>query len=178
MQDDDDEDDMEDDAASDEYVDEVVVSLILSMPPIYAKLNFSQELDSGDMDALDALLPKNAGERKTLADIIFAKLESGETPGAAVIQKARQSQHLPCLIWPNINAYLRTDGDHPDPSIGLDPKVVEAYTKYARRRFILSSAVHDLYPELGCSCRNINQDLCQRCSKLSHLYLHGPACLH
>lgn len=43
------------------------------------------------MDALDALLPKNAGERKTLADIIFAKLESGETQGAAVIQKARQS---------------------------------------------------------------------------------------
>jgi len=33
-------------------------------------------------------LPKNAGERKTLADIILAKLENG---GAAVIQKTRQN---------------------------------------------------------------------------------------
>jgi essential nuclear protein 1 len=47
------------------------------------------------MDALDTLLPKNASERKTLADIIFAKLEAGETQnGVAVVQKARQSQHL------------------------------------------------------------------------------------
>lgn len=42
------------------------------------------------MDTLDALLPANAGERRTLADIIFAKLDSGETANAAVIQKAQQ----------------------------------------------------------------------------------------
>jgi essential nuclear protein 1 len=86
------------------------------------------------MDALDALLPKNAGERKTLADIIFAKLENGETQGAAVIQKARQSQHLRCYIWPTTNVVSQLDGEHPNPSLGLDPKVVEAYTKYARRQ--------------------------------------------
>lgn len=51
------------------------------------------------MDTLDALLPQNAGERKTLADIIFAKLEDGESQGAAVIQKARQSQHFCQQIW-------------------------------------------------------------------------------
>ncbi|RDB20496.1 Uncharacterized protein C13G1.09 [Hypsizygus marmoreus] len=71
------------------------------------------EIDAGDMDTLDALLPSNSGERRTLADIIFAKLESGETGGnnAAVIQKAHQ------------------DREKPDPALGLDPKVVEAYSK-------------------------------------------------
>lgn len=37
-----------------------------------------QEVDEGDMKTLDALLPANAGERRTLADIIFSKLESFE----------------------------------------------------------------------------------------------------
>lgn len=57
------------------------------------------------MDALDALLPKNSSERKTLADIIFAKLESGETSGAAVIQKSRQSQHLRYYISLRLNLF-------------------------------------------------------------------------
>jgi essential nuclear protein 1 len=47
-------------------------------------------LDSGDIQALDALLPSNSGERRTLADIIFAKLESGETNGVNVMQKVQQ----------------------------------------------------------------------------------------
>jgi essential nuclear protein 1 len=49
------------------------------------------------MDALDALLPKNAGERRTLADVIFAKLDDSDNQGAAVIQKTRQSQQLRLL---------------------------------------------------------------------------------
>ncbi|KAG5645745.1 hypothetical protein DXG03_005282 [Asterophora parasitica] len=69
------------------------------------------EIDAGDMDTLDALLPSNAGERRTLADIIFSKIQEGESGNAAVIQKAQQNP------------------DKPDPSLGLDPKVVEAYTK-------------------------------------------------
>ncbi|KAG6864583.1 hypothetical protein C0991_008493 [Blastosporella zonata] len=72
---------------------------------------FVQEIDAGDMDTLDALLPSNSGERRTLADIIFAKIEEGEKGGAAVIQKVQQ------------------DLEKPDPALGLDPKVVEAYTK-------------------------------------------------
>jgi len=40
--------------------------------------------------ALDALLPANSGERRTLADIIFAKLESGMTNGVNVMQKVQQ----------------------------------------------------------------------------------------
>jgi essential nuclear protein 1 len=43
------------------------------------------------METLDALLPSNAVVRKTLADVIFAKLESGEIGNAAVIQKSHQS---------------------------------------------------------------------------------------
>lgn len=42
------------------------------------------------MKTLDALLPANAGERRTLADIIFAKLESGETEQTTTIQKTRR----------------------------------------------------------------------------------------
>lgn len=45
------------------------------------------------METLDALLPHNAGERKTLADIIFAKLDSNnDTQNAAVIQKVPQGE--------------------------------------------------------------------------------------
>ncbi|KAJ3734498.1 Bystin-domain-containing protein [Lentinula guzmanii] len=69
------------------------------------------EIDSGDMEALDTFLPHNSGERKTLADIIFAKLDNNAQQNPAVIQKIQQ------------------DRSKPDPALGLDPKVVEAYTK-------------------------------------------------
>lgn len=49
-----------------------------------------QEIDAGDMEALDTFLPANAGERKTLADLIFAKLDSGEVVSTATIQKVHQ----------------------------------------------------------------------------------------
>jgi len=42
------------------------------------------------MEALDTLHPANAGERKTLADLIFAKLDSGEVTSTATIQKVHQ----------------------------------------------------------------------------------------
>ncbi|KAG2148035.1 Bystin-domain-containing protein [Suillus clintonianus] len=71
------------------------------------------QLDSGDIQALDSLLPSNSGERRTLADIIFAKLESGETNGVNVMQKVQQDQ------------------EHPDPALGLDPRLVESYSKLA-----------------------------------------------
>ncbi|KAL0949800.1 hypothetical protein HGRIS_009837 [Hohenbuehelia grisea] len=70
------------------------------------------EIDSGDMQTLDALLPSNATERRTLADIIFSKLEeSNQNQNAAVIQKVHQ------------------DRERPDPALGLNPKVVETYEK-------------------------------------------------
>ncbi|KAF7313489.1 hypothetical protein HMN09_00504800 [Mycena chlorophos] len=70
------------------------------------------EIDEGDMEALDALHPHNAGERRTLADIIFAKLDGGEPQSrTVVIQNVQQ------------------DRDKPDPALGLDPRVVEAYEK-------------------------------------------------
>ncbi|KAI0035626.1 Bystin-domain-containing protein [Vararia minispora EC-137] len=72
-----------------------------------------QDIDAGDAEALDALLPPNAGERKTLADLIFAKLESD---GA-------QKSHT-VVIQPH-----ETRDGTLDPAAGLDPKVVEVYTK-------------------------------------------------
>jgi hypothetical protein len=64
------------------------------------------------MKTLDTLLPANSSERRTLADIIFAKLDSGEVGDAAVVQKVSQVNH-----------------EKPDPALGLNPKVVEVYTK-------------------------------------------------
>ncbi|KAI0069189.1 cell adhesion protein byn-1 [Artomyces pyxidatus] len=69
------------------------------------------QIDSGDIKALDSLLPPNAGERKTLADLIFAKLD-GAGSQTAVIHSSGEPL-----------------GDAPDPAEGLDPKVVEVYTK-------------------------------------------------
>ncbi|OAX40123.1 Bystin-domain-containing protein [Rhizopogon vinicolor AM-OR11-026] len=71
------------------------------------------QLDSGDIQTLDALLPSNSGERRTLADIILAKLESANTNGVNVMQKVQQDQ------------------EHPDPALGLDPRLVESYSKLA-----------------------------------------------
>ncbi|KAH9894173.1 cell adhesion protein byn-1 [Cubamyces lactineus] len=70
------------------------------------------EVDEDDMKALDALLPANAGERRTLADIIFSKLDNLESGKPVVSQ---EKQHDPDRA--------------PDPAAGLDPKVVEVYTK-------------------------------------------------
>ncbi|THG99564.1 hypothetical protein EW026_g2814 [Hermanssonia centrifuga] len=70
------------------------------------------EVDESDLKTLDALLPANAGERRTLADIIFAKLESKDAEKSTVIQKTHQDP-----------------SKAPDPAAGLNPKVVELYTK-------------------------------------------------
>jgi hypothetical protein len=40
---------------------------------------------------MDALLPSNSGERRTLADIIFSKIDSGE---AVVGQKAHRGMWI------------------------------------------------------------------------------------
>ena len=49
------------------------------------------------METLDALHPHNAGERKTLADLIFAKLDAAEAGpvGGSMneIQKVQQGKH-------------------------------------------------------------------------------------
>ncbi|KAG6850162.1 hypothetical protein H0H93_000289 [Arthromyces matolae] len=78
------------------------------------------EIDAGDLDTLDALLPSNSGERRTLADIIFSKIQENESGGAAVIQKVQQG-----TFHRSTSQYH----EKPDPALGLDPKVVEAYTK-------------------------------------------------
>ncbi|KAJ3861166.1 Bystin-domain-containing protein [Lentinula novae-zelandiae] len=66
------------------------------------------EIDPGDLETLDVLLPHNIDERRTLADVIFSKLD--ENVGA--IQKVQQK-----------------DRSRLDPALGLDPMVVEMYTK-------------------------------------------------
>ena len=49
------------------------------------------------MKALDALLPANAGERRTLADIIFSKLDNLESGKPVVSQEKQHGQdRSPC----------------------------------------------------------------------------------
>ncbi|KAI9448553.1 Bystin-domain-containing protein [Lactarius indigo] len=71
------------------------------------------EIDEVDIRALDALHSSNAGERKTLADLIFSKLEN--------------SAGQPTVVR---TSHPSGDNETPDPAEGLDPKVVEVYTKY------------------------------------------------
>ncbi|KAF9059847.1 Bystin-domain-containing protein [Rhodocollybia butyracea] len=66
------------------------------------------EIDEADMATLDVLLPPSSGERKTLADIIFSKIDD---PNAAPTQNVRQSGR-----------------SQSDPALGLDPRIVETYT--------------------------------------------------
>ncbi|KAI0260531.1 Bystin-domain-containing protein [Gloeopeniophorella convolvens] len=75
------------------------------------------EIDAGDIQALDALHPPGAGARKTLADLIFAKLDAGQGPSPAAVIRAADER-----------TYADDDGA-PDPAAGLDPKVVEVYIK-------------------------------------------------
>ncbi|TEB35541.1 cell adhesion protein byn-1 [Coprinellus micaceus] len=73
------------------------------------------EIDADDMETLDALHPHNAGERKTLADLIFAKLDSQSVAPIGGSMNEIQKVHQ--------------DTEAPDPALGLNPSVVEAYTK-------------------------------------------------
>ncbi|KAF8583972.1 cell adhesion protein byn-1 [Ramaria rubella] len=72
----------------------------------YAEL----QIDEEDMRTFDTLMPSNAGERRTLADLIFSKLSNAE----------ESSENL---------KVSRQQRSTPDPALGLNPKVVEVYTK-------------------------------------------------
>lgn len=98
-----------DDASSDESDEEGT--------EISSEVDDAQEmfqLDSEDIQALDTFLPANNGERRTLADVIFSKLDQkNQSDDVAVVQKVQQ------------------DEERPDPALGLDPRVVESYSKLA-----------------------------------------------
>jgi essential nuclear protein 1 len=70
------------------------------------------EIDAADREALDALLPPNSGERKTLADIIFSKLDENSDQPQKIVISSEESHKF-------------------DPAFGLDPRVVETFTKMA-----------------------------------------------
>ncbi|QRV72652.1 Bystin [Ceratobasidium sp. AG-Ba] len=77
------------------------------------------EIDPEDMTALDAFMPSSVETRKTLADMIMEKLNAADaSPEGARAKKVRVSTA----------AEAREDGP-PNPAEGLNPKVVEVYTK-------------------------------------------------
>ena len=57
--------------------------------PFLSNLSTFQDIDEGDIQALDALHSSNAGERKTLADLIFSKLEAGDGQTAIIRASTR-----------------------------------------------------------------------------------------
>ncbi|KAG8816684.1 snoRNA-binding rRNA-processing protein [Serendipita sp. 399] len=76
------------------------------------------DIDEEDLNALDKFLPSDVTERKTLADIIFEKLQEAENGEQEPQVRFEKGTRPP------------PDSFKPlDPTAGLDPKVVEVYTK-------------------------------------------------
>ncbi|KAG8694530.1 snoRNA-binding rRNA-processing protein [Ceratobasidium sp. 395] len=96
------------------------------------------EIDPEDMTALDALMPPNVETRKTLADMIMEKLNAADasTDGTGakkvhISTVADTRRGLPSYLFRTEHCLIRvygTDGP-PNPAEGLNPKVVEVYTK-------------------------------------------------
>ena len=75
------------------------------------------------MKALDAMLPANAGERRTLADIIFAKLDNLESGNTDIPQQKRHGQLLPHSLKDTmLNALRQTLTAYPTPLLVLIPE--------------------------------------------------------
>lgn len=73
-----------------------------------------QQIDAGDLETLDTFLPSSALQRKTLADLIFAKLDDpegdedeNENENVARIKKSGEPSHR-CRL---IAAYLLYEKD-------------------------------------------------------------------
>lgn len=132
--DDDDLDDLDQYEDKDDEEIEEIVSKIFNLMTHLDDIR-SQEVDEDDMKALDVMLPTNAGERRTLADIIFSKLDNLEAgkPDAA-LEKRHGTSSLHMSLTNDINGPA-DPSRIPDPAAGLDPKVVDVYTKYALRLF-------------------------------------------
>ena len=86
--DDDNEDEATFDTTGEELEEEYVC--VLGNTIAYFLNVVEQAVDEQDMQTLDALLPSNAHERRTLADIIFAKLDGGQVTSTATIEKVQQ----------------------------------------------------------------------------------------
>ncbi|CAE6406218.1 unnamed protein product [Rhizoctonia solani] len=77
------------------------------------------EIDPEDMTALDALMPSNVETRKTLADMIMEKLNAAEAATGGTENKTIRISAKPDS----------REAGPPNPAEGLNPKVVEVYTK-------------------------------------------------
>jgi essential nuclear protein 1 len=83
--------DLEDDEDEDGFEDEEDSMLDQDAEEVF-------EIDEQDLQTLDALLPKSSGERKTLADVIFAKLdEDAPSSNVALINNSQRGIELPSL---------------------------------------------------------------------------------
>lgn len=98
----------------------------------YQPLNteISQHIDPEDAKALDVFLPANAEERRTLADIIFEKLQNVEEgDDAASVVSGRKPRGSVPSQRSTFTLTATPESKGLDPTAGLDPKVVAVYTK-------------------------------------------------
>lgn len=65
------------------------------MHTCYRSLILQQQIDEADLNALDTFLPSDAIQRKTLAEIIFEKLQDAEDMGDEHQQTKRVDFDLP-----------------------------------------------------------------------------------
>ncbi|KAG8752796.1 snoRNA-binding rRNA-processing protein [Ceratobasidium sp. 423] len=119
--------DVEDEAESDEQLKTARTARIPSIQDSddegeneYPEEEYEElEIDPEDMTTLDALMPSNVETRKTLADMIMEKLNAAE---AAI--EGTETKKIRISAKPNSQ-----EAGPPNPAEGLNPKVVEVYTK-------------------------------------------------
>ncbi|RDB25747.1 Bystin [Hypsizygus marmoreus] len=86
--------------------------------PIYMNVNEEEgllrslDLDASDLAVLENLHPSDHAERKTLADIILSKMGAAEGVAFPAVSPTQTQKH-----------------DSSDPAAGLDPRIVELFTK-------------------------------------------------
>jgi essential nuclear protein 1 len=131
-----------------------------------------------DRAALDNLHPANVGERKTLADVIFAQLNNANPEIRTVrIAGPRMAAPRPLLCYFLIFiSCAEAEPEAPDPAAGLDPRIVETYTKSA------STLLHHTCQPIACLesrsyFNDIVQDPFPKYLKLFPLFQLGLASL-
>ncbi|KAJ1308922.1 hypothetical protein OPQ81_004607 [Rhizoctonia solani] len=120
--------DSEEEADSDEQLDATRTARVPTMQDSddddeneYPEEEYEElEIDPEDMTTLDALMPSNVETRKTLADMIMEKLNAAEKA-----TEGTENKKIRISAKPNSQEELGP----PNPAEGLNPKVVEVYTK-------------------------------------------------
>lgn len=90
------------------------------------------EVDEADAEIMSKFMPTAPRAQKTLADLIMQKIEAKNAMDSGKMEMHTQgilSAFTNYYVYKPINSLLFLEDTDISP-LGLDPKVVEAYTKY------------------------------------------------